>query len=125
MLTIAPQQPIYVSLEPIDFRKGLDGTIGVCRQQLLKEPLDGALFLFRNRSCTTIRILCFDGQGFWLCSKRLSAGRFKWWPKKMQTIDYRALQVLLNNGDPDQAQFTQDWRPLSGNLLSSPPEMPR
>ncbi|MDR3668014.1 MAG: IS66 family insertion sequence element accessory protein TnpB [Ignavibacteriaceae bacterium] len=114
MLALSPQLSIFAALQPIDFRKGIDGLIGVCRQQLLKEPLDGALFLFQNRARTAIKALCFDGQGFWLFTKRLSTGKFNWWPKNT-TLDYRAVQVLFSNGNPDQAQFTEDWRPLGRN----------
>ena len=117
MLTLSPQLPIFVAVQPIDFRKGIDGLIGVCRQQLSMEPLEGALFLFRNRSGTAFKSLCFDGQGFWLCTKRLSTGRFKWWPSTTGPIDYRAIQVLFNNGNPEEARFAQDWRPLSRNTL--------
>jgi transposase len=123
MLALNPQLTIFAAIQPVDFRKGIDGLIGVCRQQLLKEPLDGALFLFQNRAKTTIRALCFDGQGFWLIAKRLSSGTYRWWPKK-ETLDYRAVQVLFYNGDPEQARFSNDWRPLSRNLLGLHPEMP-
>ncbi|MCP4117184.1 MAG: transposase [Desulfobacteraceae bacterium] len=42
---------------------------------------------FLNRRRTAIKILCYDGQGFWMCQKRLSQGRFKWWPEKGQGPD--------------------------------------
>ena len=78
MLQITPHMLIFVAIEPIDFRKGIDG---ICRK-MLKDPFSGQIFVFRNRSKTAITILLYDGQGFWLCQKRLSKGRFKWWPKK-------------------------------------------
>ncbi len=125
MLALSPQLSIFAATNPIDFRKGMDGLIGVCRQQLFKEPLDGALFLFQNRAKTAIRALCFDGQGFWLFTKRLSNGKFHWWPKKGSELDYRAVQVLFNNGDPEQAHFSKDWKSLSCNTLSLNNEVPR
>jgi len=84
----------------VDFRKGIDGLSAVCRNQLLKDPLSGAVFVFRNKKRTTLRLLLYDGQGFWLCSKRLSQGRFGWWPKDDPEIDARFLQTLLWNGNP-------------------------
>lgn len=125
MLTLSPRLPIFAAIEPIDFRKGIDGLIAVCRQQLGMEPLDGALFLFINRSGVAFRALCYDGQGFWMCTKRLSTGRFKWWPNATGPIDHRAIQVLFNNGNPDQAQFAEDWRPLSRNTLGLNRQVPR
>lgn len=113
MLALSPQLTIFAATLPVDFRKGIDGLIGVCREQLLKEPLEGALFLFQNRAKTSIRALCFDGQGFWLLTKRLSIGKFHWWPKNGAPLDYRAVHVLFNNGNPEKARFSEDWRPLS------------
>jgi transposase len=112
MLALSPHLVIHVATQPVDFRRGIDGLIGVCRQQLSQEPLEGALFLFRNRAKTSIKGLCFDGQGFWLFTKRLSSGTFRWWPSREGVSDYRAVQVLLNNGNPEHAQFSKDWRPL-------------
>jgi len=80
MLQLTPQSRIFVATEPVDFRKGIDGLAAVCRQVLGDNPLSGALYVFRNRAGTTLKILCYDGQGYWLCTKRLSQGRFTWWP---------------------------------------------
>lgn len=115
MIQITPQTRIFLCLKPIDFRKGIDGTAAVCRNQLLKDPVEGALFLFRNRSLTTLRMLTYDGQGFWLCTKRLSQGRFQWWPKQSLTdeaitMDVWELQTLLWNGSPIDAKFGDTWR---------------
>jgi hypothetical protein len=38
-------------------------------------------FYFRSRRGTAIRLLSYDGQGYWLAQKRLSNGRFRWWPE--------------------------------------------
>jgi transposase len=72
MLQLTPQSRIFVATEPVDFRKGIDGLAAVCRRALGDNPLSGALYVFRNRAGTTLKILCYDGQGFWLCTKRLS-----------------------------------------------------
>lgn len=80
MLQITPQMRILVAVEPVDGRKGIDSLAQVCRQKLEDDPLSGCLFIFRSRSRTTITCICFDGQGFWIAKKRLSKGRFQWWP---------------------------------------------
>jgi transposase len=66
MLQLTPQSRIFLATEPVDFRKGIDGLGAVCRRILGDSPLDGAVYVFRNRSGTAIKILCYDGQGFWL-----------------------------------------------------------
>jgi transposase len=66
MLQLTPQSRIFLATEPVDFRTGIDGLGAVCRRVLGDSPLDGAVYVFRNRSGTAIKILCYDGQGFWL-----------------------------------------------------------
>src|SRR2546425_234788 len=66
MLQLSPQTRILLATEPVDFRKGIDGLAAVCRQQLREQPLSGAVFVFRNRTATALKLLVYDGQGFWL-----------------------------------------------------------
>lgn len=96
MIQITPQMRILVCVEPVDFRSGIDRLCRICRQTLAADPFDGALFLFCNRSRTALRILGYDGQGFWLCHKRLSRGRISGWPKERR-IDAHELQSLIWN----------------------------
>jgi hypothetical protein len=80
MLQIAPQMRILVAIEPVDLRKGIDGLAELCREKLSADPFSGCLFVFRGRRATAIKLLQYDGQGFILAQKRLSKGRFVWWP---------------------------------------------
>src|SRR5207249_7796950 len=80
VIQITPQMRILVAVESIDLRRGIDGLAQICKDALKSDPFSGGLFVFRNRKATTIKILVYDGQGFWLCQKRLSKGRFRWWP---------------------------------------------
>jgi transposase len=66
MLQLTPQTRILLATEPVDFRKGIDGLAAVCRRVLLEQPLSGTVFVFRNRAGTALKLLCYDGQGFWL-----------------------------------------------------------
>ncbi len=80
MLQLTPQMRILVAVEPADFRRGIDGLARLCRESLGADPFVGTVFVFRNRRGTALKLLTYDGQGFWLCQKRLSQGRFPWWP---------------------------------------------
>ncbi len=82
MIQVTPQMRILVALEAVDFRKGIDGLMGMCKTEMGVDPFSGNVFVFRNKRKTSIKILVYDGQGFWLCQKRLSKGRFQWWPNK-------------------------------------------
>jgi len=115
MLQLTPQSRIFLATEPVDFRKGIDGLAAVCRQVLGDHPLSGALYVFRNRSGTALKIVLYDGQGFWLCTKRLSQGRFTWWPNAQEVssrLSAREVAILLWNGNPTQAGMAEDWRTL-------------
>ena len=119
MLQITPQMKILVAVDPVDFRKGIDGLAAVCKASLQQDPFAGTVFVFRNRRATTIKVLVYDGQGFWLCQKRLSEGRFRWWPTSAdagaaaQKLAAHQLQVLLSAGNPAGTQAASDWRPVS------------
>ena len=58
MLQLTPQSRILLATEPVDFRKGIDGLAAVCRQVLADNPLSGAIFVFRNRAGTALKLLC-------------------------------------------------------------------
>jgi transposase len=116
MLQLTPYSRIFLALQPVDCRKGIDGLAAVCRQALGENPLDGAVFVFRNRAGTTLKLLLYDGQGFWLCTKRLSQGRFHWWPTAATPsvrLSARELTELLRNGFPDRAQMAPEWRQVA------------
>jgi len=73
MIQITPQMRILVALEAVDGRKGIDSPARLCQERLQTDPFSGCLFVFRSRRGTAIRILVYDGQGFWLAQKRLSS----------------------------------------------------
>ena len=119
MLQITPQMKILVAVEPADFRKGIDGLARLCKESLKHDPFGGAVFVFRNRRGTAIKVLVYDGQGFWLCHKRLSTGRFGWWPSvadketNARALAAHQLSVLFSAGNPDRTGAAPDWRPVS------------
>jgi transposase len=117
MIQVTPQMKILLAVEPVDFRKGIDGLVALCRQQLQVDPLGGAVFVFRGRSGKALRCLSYDGQGYWLCQKRLSQGRFGWWPGRETPSPCRLepaqLHLLLWNGDPLRTQTAPLWRPIA------------
>jgi hypothetical protein len=116
MIQITPHMRILVAVEPIDFRAGIDTLVNNCWKLLQADPFSGALFVFRNRGRTALKILVYDGQGFWLCHKRLSSGKFTWWPAGVgpgHTLQACELQVLLMAGNPTQAHAAPAWRALN------------
>lgn len=117
MIQVTPQSRILVAVEPVDFRCGIDGLARVVRAELRDDPMTGTLFVFRNRSRTAIKILAYDGQGYWLCQKRFSTGRHQHWPdatgKSASCFEAHELLVLLRGGDPRTAAAAPVWRRVS------------
>ncbi len=123
MLALGPQTPVFIAVSPVDFRLGIDGLARRCHSVLFQRPMSGAVFVFRNRRRTAVKLIHYDGQGFVLLHKRWSAGRLNWWPESAHEslqVPVRDLQVLLYNGDPQGARMAADWRSLKP-LLDEPP----
>ena len=117
MLQITPQMKVLVAVEPVDFRKGIDGLVAVCKATLNQDPFAGSVFVFRNRRATAIKVLVYDGQGFWLCQKRLSEGRFRWWPsstdESAKALASHQLTVLFSAGNPNRTLAAPQWRSVT------------
>lgn len=115
MIQITPHMRIWVAIDPIDFRAGIDSLAAICRQRLDADPFSGGLFVFCNRRRSAIKILTYDGGGYWMCQKRLSSGRLAFWPDSVspaRMLEACELQVLLMGGDPTQANVPPPWRRL-------------
>jgi transposase len=113
MIQITPQMRVLVAVEAVDFRRGIDGLSRVCREALDADPFSGIVFVFRNRRRTAVKVLVYDGQGFWLCHKRLSTGRFRCWPdgeQRRSSLRAHELHVLLSAGDPAATGAAPVWR---------------
>jgi len=117
MLAVSPQTRVFVACEPVDFRCGIDRLAQTCRAVLDTDPMSGIVFVFKNRKGTSIKVLTYDGQGFWLCQKRLSKGKFKYWPSGQgaakRSLFWYQLSVLVSGGDPTRIKAVPQWRPIA------------
>ena len=108
MIQIAPQMRVLVAIEPVDGRKGMDSLARLCQEKLAEDPFSGCVFIFRSRRGTTVRVLTYDGQGFWLLTKRFSKGRFGWWPEgegsAARQLEAWQAQLFLAAGDASQVR---------------------
>lgn len=73
----APAQ-IWLAVEPVDLRRGIDGLSTIVQQALGHSPCAGSAFVFRNRAGNRLKLLLWDGNGVWLCQRRLHRSHFVW-----------------------------------------------
>ena len=115
MLQITPHHRILLAIKPVDFRKGIDGLKAICQSALDQDPYSGTIFAFRSNARTAVKLLIYDGNGFWLCHKRFSEGRLAFWPdsvlatKSLRSTD---LAIILAQGDPSVSNIPDEWRKI-------------
>lgn len=112
MIKLTPKTRIFLAAHSADFRLGIDGLAAICLKELNHSPRNGAMFIFRNKSGTAIKILFFDGTGFWICMKRLSKGKFEWPKTHGKTsihMNSRQLSILISGRTQYQIPDSQ-WK---------------
>ena len=77
MLNLSSDLKIYAYTRPTDMRKGFNGLSGIVRSEFQSDPTDGSLFVFINRRRDRMKLLHFDGGGYWLYYRLLEAGTFE------------------------------------------------
>ena len=71
-------KPVYICCGPTDMRKSINGLTVMVSESFSLDPFSGSLFVFCNKARNRMKILEWDGDGFWLYFKRLERGRFRW-----------------------------------------------
>lgn len=74
---IRPEQ-VYLAVDPVDMRWGIERLSGHVQHTLGRSPCDGTAYAFTNRDRSRLKLLLWDGTGVWLCQRRLHSGRFRW-----------------------------------------------
>lgn len=71
-------KPVYLCCGYTDMRKSINGLVTLVQSSFSLDPFANALFVFCNRERNRLKIIEWDGDGFWLHFKRLERGRFRW-----------------------------------------------
>lgn len=69
---------VYLCLDPVDFRKQINGLAALVQDTLSHDPFGEALFVFTNRRRDRVKVLYWEASGFVLWMKRLERERFHW-----------------------------------------------
>ena len=102
---ISPAE-VYLAVEPVDFRMGMDGLSLRVQQSLGKPPCDGSAYAFHNKSGNRIKLLVWDGTGVWLAVRRLHKGSFVW-PRSEDVL------FTLKQAEWDWLIAGVDWQRLN------------
>jgi len=89
---------VYLACGRTDMRKSINGLSAIVENSFKLDPFDGALFVFCNRNRDRVKILEWDGDGFWLYFKRLEKGHFRWpavGDSATMTLTGEELSILL------------------------------
>jgi transposase len=102
---------VFLACKPVDMRKGMNGLSMVVQEALGQDPLCGALFVFRGKCATLMKVLCWDGSGWALYAKRLERGRFIWPQTKDGVAPMTAAQLSMLVEGLDWRTPERTWRP--------------
>jgi len=93
---------IHLACGATDMRGNIDGLAAVVRNSFKLTPVSDAIFIFCNAAKNKLKILEWDGDGFWLHYKRLEHGRFPWpetsGDEKTMTLTPLELEYLFGGG---------------------------
>ena len=109
-MSIPSTVSIFLYSEPTDMRKGFDGLSGIVRSEFAADPLDGSLFLFINRRRDRLKILHWDGAGYWLYYRLLEAGTFEMIPSNGPCAQLNSTQLAMLLGGVSLAAAKQRKR---------------
>jgi transposase len=111
MLAFSSTDKVFLGVGKIDFRKQITGLIKSTQEVIRQNPYSRCYFAFTNRKKTSIKLLHYDGTGFWMHQKVLSQGKFRWPSSSDESITMSPmeLQVLLMQGDPALVGFKPEW----------------
>lgn len=111
MIAPAANVRVWLACGHTDMRRGFDGLSSQVQQHLAQSPFTGDLFVFRGRRGDLLKILCWDGQGLCLFSKRLEKGRFVWPQAKDGTVSLTAAQLSMLLEGIDWRMPARTWQP--------------
>ena len=123
MYGFGPAPRIYLAVGATDMRKGFEGLFGLVRDRLQCEPLSGPVFLYCKERHNRLKLIVFDGSGFWVCAKRLEKGGFRW-PRAGDAqgkvvVSHEELAFLLGGIDWAQTRLWPWYRRVTRNVRTT------
>jgi transposase len=95
MIHLTVSTRVLIATSPVDFRRQINGLVALCQHHYQRDPRNGTHYVFINRAKTMIRVLQYDGSGYWLATKRLSKGRYLCWPSAKEPLTELSAAALM------------------------------
>ena len=86
---------VFIHTQFVDFRKSINGLVGIVEAELARDAYTGTLFIFCNKAKDKLKILYWDKTGFALWYKRLEKQKFKW-PTKLSSQEFELTHQQLS-----------------------------
>jgi transposase len=117
MLLPSARIRLWLYRRPTDMRKSFDALAALVRHTLDEDPLSGALFTFVNRRRTMMKVLCFEGDGYSIWSKRLERGQFqvRWDEPEKVALDYSAWRFIVEGIDLSSMRRLKRYKYAAGD----------
>ena len=98
MLDLAGGTTVYLACGATDLRKSYHGLAAIIKLKFKLDPYSRCMFAFCNRRRTSIKILQWDGSGFWILMKRLDRDSFHWpdTPDELQKVTMKEMHWLCD-----------------------------
>lgn len=77
MFLLSPHTKVFLAQGSTDMRKSFRALIAMTETVLRQDPISGHLFVFVNRRRDMLKILRWDGSGFWIWYRQLERGTFQ------------------------------------------------
>lgn len=124
MLALTPHIQVILCLSAIDFRLGIDRLASLIEATLKLPPDNGWIYIFCNKKRTCLKLLCFDGSGYWLMQKRAAKAKFPWPESRPSSLNgsmslaVEELMSLINLKPPVSSAHDSTWKKISGQKLN-------
>jgi len=124
MFGLEESRRYYVCQRYVRMNLGINGLSRLVSQELRRPPLGGDVFIFFGKSRQTVKLLCWDGDGFLLYQKRLEKGTFEL-PRfnaaqKAVEMPYRTFSAIMRGVSLQSLKYRSRLRIGKTNVLQQP-----
>src|SRR5882762_11356384 len=123
LLAFQDSASYYLYRKPVKMSRSFDGLAALIRTELDKDIITGDVFIFLNRTRTTIKVFVYENKGFSIFFRRLDEGSFQLPLISSDHISYRMnvdqllfmlSGIMLEDGGYKKAE---KYEPLHGALI--------